>query len=481
MAAPARPTRLFSVPALTAHEPRLVAGKYRLTRLLGRGGMGTVWEGVHTTLGTRVAVKFIDAEYAQSTEARSRFENEARAAAALRSKHVVEIHDHGVGEDGCPFIVMEYLEGETLDQKLDRVVRISPQETALIIHQVCRALAKAHAAGIVHRDLKPENIFLVWDEEDQAIVVKVLDFGIAKFTNQQLGASSSATRTGSVLGTPFFMSPEQARGLRSVDHRTDVWSLGVIAYRCIVGELPFEGEAIGDLLVRLCTEPIRPPSSVRPDVPEGFDAFIERALAREVENRFQSVQELSEALGEVCGLPARPPLGSFDLGFTPEPPHIARSVRSPAHALATGAPTTWPAIVFPWVRNRRMILGVALGGLALVGGAIVLFARSGQNAEPVPPSAATSAPKSAIAPTAPPGPEPSAEATAPESKRDAPQTAERAEGTAETEEPPKKTRDPVSATTKKTRTRPAAAPSGALPRDSVPPPRPRKRPIDLGY
>src|SRR5690606_19948228 len=153
MAAPARPTRLFSVPALTAHEPRLVAGKYRLTRLLGRGGMGTVWEGVHTTLGTRVAVKFIDAEYAQSTEARSRFENEARAAAALRSKHVVEIHDHGVGEDGCPFIVMEYLEGETRDQKLDRVVRISPQETALIIHQVCRALAKAYAPGLVPRDL----------------------------------------------------------------------------------------------------------------------------------------------------------------------------------------------------------------------------------------------------------------------------------------------------------------------------------------
>ncbi|HVJ21454.1 MAG TPA: serine/threonine-protein kinase, partial [Polyangiaceae bacterium] len=283
----------------------LVAGKYRLSRLLGRGGMGSVWEGVHSTLGTRVAVKFIESEHVNSPEARQRFENEARAAATLKSKHVVEVYDHGVMDDGRPFIVMEFLEGEPLDKRLDRVGRLHPKDTARIVNQVSRALAKAHAAKIVHRDLKPENIFLVWDDEDGADIAKVVDFGIAKFTNASASGSSSATRTGSVLGTPYYMSPEQARGLRSVDARSDLWSMGVIAYRCVVGSLPFEGEAIGDLLVKLCTAPIPVPSQVAPDVPPGFDAWLHKALMREPEHRFQSAQELAQSLAAVCGLSVR--------------------------------------------------------------------------------------------------------------------------------------------------------------------------------
>ena len=177
----------------------LVAGKYRLTRLIGRGGMGSVWEGIHNSLGTRVAVKFIDSEYINSEEIRARFANEARAAAKLVSKHVVQVFDHGVCADGRSYIVMEFLSGEALDHRLERVGRLSPAETVRIVTQVCRGLAKAHAAGIVHRDLKPENIFLVWDEEDGADIAKVVDFGIAKFTDASI-AASSATRTGSVLG-----------------------------------------------------------------------------------------------------------------------------------------------------------------------------------------------------------------------------------------------------------------------------------------
>jgi eukaryotic-like serine/threonine-protein kinase len=293
----------------------LVAGKYRLSRLLGRGGMGSVWEGVHTTLGTRVAVKFIESEHVNSPEARTRFENEARAAATLKSKHVVEVYDHGVMDDGRPFIVMEFLEGEPLDKRLDRVGRLHPKDTARIIGQVCRALTKAHAARIVHRDLKPENVFLVWDDEDGADIAKVVDFGIAKFTEGgATGSSSSATRTGSVLGTPYYMSPEQARGLRSVDQRSDLWSLGVIAYRCMVGTLPFEGEAIGDLLVKLCTAPIPVPSQVAPDVPPGFDAWLQKALTREVDQRFQTAAELSQSLAAVCGLSVR---GAYGTGEVP--------------------------------------------------------------------------------------------------------------------------------------------------------------------
>src|SRR5690606_11424815 len=144
--------------------------------------------------------------------------------------HVVEVYDHGLTDDGRAYIVMEYLAGEPLDARLARSGRLSLVDTAAIINQVSRALAKAHAAGIVHRDLKPENVFLVWDEEDAADIVKVVDFGIAKFTDKSVGISS-ATRTGSVLGTPYYMSPEQARGLRSVDFRSDLWSLGVITFR----------------------------------------------------------------------------------------------------------------------------------------------------------------------------------------------------------------------------------------------------------
>src|SRR5688572_15223125 len=289
------------------HVPQeLVAGKYRLVRLLGRGGMGSVWEGIHTSLGTRVAVKFIEAEYAGSAEARQRFENEARAAGTLRSKHVVQVYDHGVTPGGNAFIVMEFLGGEPLDKRLDRVGRLSPQDTSRIVLQMCRALAKAHEAGIVHRDLKPENVFLVWDEDDAMDIVKVVDFGIAKFTDKSLGVSSS-TRTGSVLGTPFYMSPEQARGLRSVDYRSDLWSVGVIAYRCIVGRLPFEGEAVGDLLVKICTAPLPVPSQTVPGVPRAFDAWFERALNREPAQRFTTANELADALCVACGIsPGRP-------------------------------------------------------------------------------------------------------------------------------------------------------------------------------
>jgi eukaryotic-like serine/threonine-protein kinase len=323
--------------------PGLVAGKYRLTNLIGRGGMGSVWEGTHVTLGTQVAVKFIDSEYAESPEARNRFESEARAAAKLRSKHVVEVYDHGVTDDGRPFIVMEYLRGEPLDKRLDRVLRMPAKETARMLMQVCRALSKAHAAGIVHRDLKPENVFLVWDDEDGADVAKVVDFGIAKFTDNQL-ANSSATRTGSVLGTPYYMSPEQARGLRSVDYRSDLWSVGVIAYRCIIGTLPFEGEAVGDLLVKLCTAPLPIPSHIAPDVPPGFDAWFAKALTREPEGRFSSASELAESLGAVCGLSVR---GSYSTGDIPIPSFASGPMGMSSPALTPGPGAMTPHGLMP--------------------------------------------------------------------------------------------------------------------------------------
>jgi serine/threonine protein kinase len=390
----------------TAQLPTaLVAGKYRLTALLGRGGMGSVWAGLHTTLGTRVAVKFIDAEHVDSPEARHRFENEARAAAALRSKHVVEVYDHGVMEDGRPFIVMEFLDGEPLDRRLERFGRLTAKDTARIVGQVCRALSKAHAAGIVHRDLKPENVFLVWDDEDGADVAKVVDFGIAKFTDSS-GASSSATRTGSVLGTPYYMSPEQARGLRTVDYRSDLWSVGVIAFRCMTGRLPFEGEAVGDVLVKLCTAPIPAPSSFVSDLPPGFDAWLVRALGREPESRFQSASELGRSLGSVCGLTTpltpnsgeQPVLGTQPLLERPQQSPFAATTPSPALTpgpAQTGAPITQtPAPkTKPRVGTLAVVALVAFAVLGIgLGAAIKSFGKGEAGAASTPEATAAVTP-----------------------------------------------------------------------------------------
>jgi eukaryotic-like serine/threonine-protein kinase len=366
-------------------------GKYRITRMIGRGGMGSVWEGVHLTLGNRVAVKFIDSSFTESPEALQRFENEARAAARLNSKYAVKVYDYGMTRGGLPCIVMEFLVGEPLDARVDRDGRIAPAETAQIISQVCRALGRAHSAGIVHRDLKPENIFLVWDEEDNAIVAKVVDFGIAKFTDNQAGISSS-TRTGSVLGTPYYMSPEQARGLRTLDYRTDLWSLGVIAYRCIVGRLPFEGESIGDLLVKICTYPLPVPSAVAPGCPPGFDAWFARALQREPSERFTTAQELAEQLVIACvGGVGRQQLPSGQFGNvgldTPAGPDPFGQLAPGAGVAAATSPqaartdTVFSSSTVTQGQKKRTKLLVAGGMVAIVGvGGLAALLVTGQKA-----------------------------------------------------------------------------------------------------
>lgn len=432
----------------------VVAGKYRVTDLLGRGGMGSVWAGVHTTLGTKVAIKFIDIEHASSREARHRFENEARAAASLRSKHVVEVYDHGITDDGRPFIVMEFLEGEPLDRRLDRVGRMHPKDAARIVGQVCRALAKAHAVGIVHRDLKPENVFLVWDDEDGADVAKVVDFGIAKFTDSVTGPSS-ATRTGSVLGTPYYMSPEQARGLRTVDFRSDLWSVGVIVFRCVTGHLPFEGEAVGDVLVKLCTAPLPVPSQIVPDLPPGIDAWMARALSREPEGRFQNAAELASSLAATCGLTGPIMSNMSGDGFSAvsmpakHSPHVTPfSATTPSPALTpaplhgtTGAPITQTPTPRPEKPRAGTIVVAALAALVVVGiGVGVLTKMLGHGAEPVAPAgnAEPAATQAAPAPTqaAPPAPQPNVAPTGSPVASPDPQTTSASAPSAAPKKPP---------------------------------------------
>ena len=297
----------------------VVAGRFELQRELGRGGMGSVWVAKQLALDTPCAVKFIEAEVAtKAPGARERFEREAKAAAQLRSPHVVQILDYGLWEKQ-PYIAMELLDGENLAERLMRCGRLTPEETIAVLWQVSRALTKAHAQGIVHRDLKPENVFLVHDDDRD--VVKVLDFGIAKTS---AGTSFTRTATGQILGTPYYMSPEQAEGTQPLDFRSDLWSLGVIAFECLVGAPPFESEALGDLLNRIMNKPLPVPSAVAPHVAPGFDAWFARACARPVHERFQSAKELVQALAESLGVTIE--TGRRESSAAPSNPKRTRSL-----------------------------------------------------------------------------------------------------------------------------------------------------------
>jgi serine/threonine-protein kinase len=282
---------------------RVLVGRYRLDERLGAGGMGSIWRAHHLVLQAPVAVKLIDREAVPDEETLGRFMREAQSAASLRSPHVVQILDYGV-DDKLPFIVMELLEGENLAQRLRRLGRLGSSETARIVTHIGRAMGRAHEANIVHRDLKPENVFLVRNEDEE--IAKVLDFGVAKVTVGALGEQGSRTRTGSILGTPYYMSPEQAQGNKTVDHRSDLWSLGVIAFECLTGKRPFYSDGLGDLVLQICIRDIPVPSEVS-SVPVGFDAWFARAVARDPEARFQSARELSDALREVLGSEGRDP------------------------------------------------------------------------------------------------------------------------------------------------------------------------------
>ncbi len=341
---------------------RILAGRYELERVLGRGGMGTVWRARHLTLDAPVAVKVLAAELFE-TRARRRFVAEARAAARLNSPHIVRLFDYGVDE-GLAFLVMELLEGETLSGCLLREGRMSAKATAEVMRQVCRGVAKAHEAELVHRDLKPENLFLV--ENEGATLVKVLDFGIAKSRAPEQSAGAE-TGTGMLLGTLPYMSPEQIDSPRSVGYASDLWSLGVIAYCCLVGQHPFAAETVGGLVAAITHRPVPIPSA-HGDVPAAFDDWIARALDRDPARRFRSARELADALDDCLGVKSesRPAAVLRSLGSTL--PTQATPVIAPG--LETDAPVSAGA---PQSAGKATRTGMWFGIMAALGalGALV--------------------------------------------------------------------------------------------------------------
>jgi endoglucanase len=272
----------------------LVGGKYKIVRLLARGGMGVVYEAQHTVVRRRFAIKFLRRDLAERRDILSRFQREAEAAGALENDNVTAAIDFGITADGTPYIVMEYLVGENLACLLQREGRLPLGRAADLVAQACRGVEAAHATGIVHRDLKPENLF-VCRRDDGTDLVKVLDFGVAKL--QALDEASAATRTGTVLGTAAYMSPEQARGEKIVDKRADVYALGAILYELVSRRKPHPGDSQNAILHHIATQPAVPLDTVEPDLPAALVEAVGRALASDPAARPPSAGALAGLLG----------------------------------------------------------------------------------------------------------------------------------------------------------------------------------------
>ena len=303
-----------------------VLGRYQLLRLIGEGGMATVYEATDRDLGRRVAIKTLHEHRALSPEVRLRFLREGQTASKIRHPHVAAIYD--VGRGSRPYLVMEYLEGEDLARCLLRQKSLGVEQTADLLLPVLAAVAAAHDLGVIHRDLKPENIFL--SLEQGSVKPKVLDFGISKAADQS--ALHALTTTGEFVGTVGYVSPEQARGSKSLDGRTDQYSLGVILYQCTTGRRPIEDTSFPALLDRINAGDFAPPRSINPSLPDSFQALILKAMARDPAQRFPTTRALGRALLEFASEAVRASFASELQEVGEVPPEGLKPARVSAHA-----------------------------------------------------------------------------------------------------------------------------------------------------
>jgi serine/threonine protein kinase len=344
------------VVAAPVREGDILAAKYRVDKILGAGGMGVVVAATHLQLGQRVALKFLVSN-GFDEQAGVRFLREARAVVRLRSEHVVRVLDTGTLDNDLPYIVMELLEGRDLQQELSARGPVSIIEAVDWVLQACEGIAEAHSVGIVHRDLKPANLFLT-RRADHSVLIKVLDFGIAKMLDVERAPDYALTKTAALMGSPHYMSPEQIRNAKSVDRRADIWALGIVLYELLTGTAPFSATNAPALLAQIVADPPRPVRSLRPDSPRGLEAVIARCLEKEPGRRFAGISELARELAR---------FGSEDARASSERvSRIARSV--PPLKPSDGAVlqlATEPTLIaigpFPRRRPGRLIVPLAIG------------------------------------------------------------------------------------------------------------------------
>ncbi len=361
-------------------------GNYVIRAVVGRGGWGTVYLAEHPTIGRRVAIKLLRADLCRTEEALSRFFTEARAANAIKSDHVVEVIDFGQlpavtaggrPSFGQPYLIMEWLEGSPLGKVIETDGRLALPRALRIARQIARGLAVAHRAGIVHRDLKPDNVFLQHRESDPEFV-KILDFGIAKFTSAE--GLAHRTSTGTAMGTPLYMSPEQCEGARAVDHRSDIYSLGIMLYEMTSGVRPFRAEGVGALLIQQMKDVPESPRTHAPSLPATLEALIMRMLEKTPDARPQQMEQVVEALTQLGAEVTRE--------ASPSSPSASPAAIPPAQLLASGGPLERAPLTVPrWV----LLLGGA--AIAVGAGVGVLAARGGPDQPPAPVEKAATTPE----------------------------------------------------------------------------------------
>jgi eukaryotic-like serine/threonine-protein kinase len=382
----------------------VLVGKYRVEGTVGKGGMGIVLSAQHLELGQKVAIKLLLADPSQHADAATRFLREARAAAGLHSDHVVRIYDLGTLESGVPFMVMELLRGSDLATVLESRGPLPVNLALEYVLQACDAIAEAHALGIIHRDLKPSNLFLT-RRSDGAPLIKVLDFGISKALGPEAQLQGDLTETRTVLGSPFYMSPEQIRDSKSVDSRSDVWALGVILHELLAGDPAFVADTFPGICAAIVADAPQSLRAQRPEVPEPVEAIVLRCLEKNPRLRFQSVPELMRALEaqlppRARGLPSLPPSRAVAPEVSTNAPTVALT---PSDALAapdlslSHGPVATPHLDPP-PKPRSLPRSLGIGALAVLVAGLLIALFSQRGAAPPPPA-------SAQAPSAPmPGP-----------------------------------------------------------------------------
>ncbi len=389
-------------PSSPDHIIGQTVGNYLVTQKLGEGGMGSVYLAEHPTIGKKVALKVLHAEFASNPEVADRFFTEAKAVNAIGHPNIVDIVDYGVlqsgpgGRDRLVYFIMEYLNGLTLSQVIRTEAPLPPERALTIALQVADALAASHKANIVHRDLKPDNIILIQRGRERDFV-KLLDFGIAKLTGSD-GLSSHKTRTGLVLGTPAYMSPEQCEGRATVDHRTDIYALGVVLYEMLVGRVPFVGEGYGEILVQHLTQPPVPPSQYRMMSPH-VEQVVLKALEKRADMRFPTMDEFIRAMADPVGyveahggitgfasrqlMPSNAPLPPARLtpgpmtpvpGLTPAPGMLTAGMMTPTPAPGMVTPTTLSAAAGQVQPARSKTPFVIAAAVTVVLAAVGVFA-----------------------------------------------------------------------------------------------------------